>query len=80
MQAIEIDAVIDHQGEIHIKLPQRCRSGSARVIVLIDSDREPPAVHRGHRPSPRLAGQGARLHGDDIAPAFSTEEWGAIFR
>ena len=40
MQAIEIEARIDEQGEIHIKLPQRRPPGPARVIVLFDGDQE----------------------------------------
>jgi len=40
MQAIEIDARIDDQGEIHIKLPQPRPPGPARVIVLFESDRD----------------------------------------
>jgi hypothetical protein len=38
MQAIEIEAQIDENGEIHIKLPRPRPSGSARVIVLFDAD------------------------------------------
>ena len=48
MQAIEIEAQIDENGEIHIKLPQHRPPGNARVIVLFDTgqdalvDREEP--------------------------------------
>jgi hypothetical protein len=42
MQAIEIEARIDEQGEIHIKLPQRRPPGPARVIVLLDGDQDAP--------------------------------------
>jgi len=42
MQAIEIEARIDEQGEIHIKLPQMRRPGPARVIVLFDGDQDAP--------------------------------------
>ena len=77
MQAIEIEARIDDKGEIHIKLPQRHPSGPARVIVLFDTDQESRTEPPRHKPSSRLADKGARLHGDDIAPAFAPEEWGA---
>lgn len=40
MQAIEIDARIDDQGEIHIKLPQPRPPGPARVIVLFESNQD----------------------------------------
>jgi len=40
----------------------------------LESSAHPPAsLH--HRPSPRLAGQGARLNGDDMAPAIPLEDW-----
>jgi hypothetical protein len=40
MQAIEIDARIDEKGEIHIKLPEPRPPGTARVIVLFDTDQD----------------------------------------
>jgi hypothetical protein len=80
MHAIKINAEIDNNGEIHLKLPPPRRPGPARVIVLFDPDQPIQVGGRGHRPSTRLAGQGARLHGDDIAPAFSPEEWGDLYR
>ncbi len=80
MQAIEINTRIDEKGEIHIKLPQGRPSGPARVIVLFESDWEDPPQPRKHRPSARLANQGATLHGDDIAPAFSQYEWGEMYQ
>lgn len=80
MQAIEIDTRIDDQGEIHIKLPQPRPPGTARVIVLFESEEGRPAEVKRHRPSSRLANRGARLHGDDIAPAFTLEEWGDLYR
>jgi hypothetical protein len=43
----------------------------------LESSAKPPA-HR--RPSPRLAGQGARLSGDDMAPAIPPEDWGDLYR
>jgi hypothetical protein len=39
-----------------------------------------PAPPARRRPSPRLAGQGARLSGDDMAPAIPPEDWGELFR
>ena len=80
MQAIEIEARIDDNGEIHIKLPQPRPPGPARVIVLFDTDQESRTEPTRHRPSLRLADQGARLHGDDITPAFAPEEWGEIYQ
>ena len=38
-----------------------------------------PATRR-RRPSPRLAGQGAHLQGDDMAPAIPLEDWGELYR
>ncbi len=46
MQAIEIEAQIDEQGGIHIKLPQRRPPRPARVIVLFDGDQDAPPVGR----------------------------------
>ncbi len=40
MQAIEIEAQIDENGEIHIKLPRRRPPGNARVIALFDTDQD----------------------------------------
>lgn len=80
MQAIEIDAEIDANGEIHIKLPDPSQPGPARVIVLFETEREPLAKQPRHQPSPLLAGKGAKLHGDDMAPAFALEEWGDLYR
>jgi hypothetical protein len=80
MQAIEIDATIDDNGEIHIKLPEPRRPGPARVIVLFEADPQAQPGPIKHRPPASLAGKGARLHGDDIAPAFSLEEWGDLYR
>lgn len=37
-----------------------------------------PAKRR--QPSPRLARQGARLHGDDMAPAIPLEDWGSLYQ
>jgi len=39
-----------------------------------------PATPTQHRqPSPRLARQGARLNGDDMAPAIPQEDWGGLY-
>lgn len=81
MQAIEIEAEIDDQGEIRIQLPEPRQAGHARVIVLFDNDRaDRTMAMRRHQPSPRLSGKGARLHGNDIAPALSPEEWGDLYQ
>ncbi|WP_373508595.1 hypothetical protein [Thiocapsa sp.] len=76
MQAIEIDTEIDDNGEIHIKLPEPRRPGPARVIVLFDADKEARAEPVKHRPPPSLAGKGARLHGDDVAPVLLSDTEG----
>jgi hypothetical protein len=39
-----------------------------------------PSGHRRHRPSSRLAGQGARLNGDLMAPAIPLDDWGDLYR
>lgn len=80
MQAIEIEAEIDENNEIHIKLPTPHKPGHARVIVLLDADQKAAVKPIKHRPSPYLAYKGAELHGDDIAPAFSQDEWGEIYQ
>jgi hypothetical protein len=80
MQAIEIEAWIDANDEIRIKLPERYLPGPARVIVLFDADQESRTEPRRHMPSSRLADKGAKLHGDDIAPAFSQDEWGELYQ
>jgi len=78
VQAIEIETKIDENGEILIKLPPR-RHAHARVIVLLDTVPKPAIGQTKHRPSPRLANRGAKLHGDDIAPALSLSEWGGLY-
>lgn len=80
MHAIEIETEIDENNEIHIKLPQQHQPGRARVIVLIEADQGERGKSRKRTPSPRLAYKGAELHGDDIAPAFSQDEWGELYR
>jgi len=80
MQAIEIDAQIDDQGEIHIKLPQPRPPGPARVIVLFEGPEGIPAGRPRHRPPAELAWKGAQVHGDDMAPAIALEEWGDLYR
>lgn len=80
MQALEMEAEIDENNEIHIKLPKPHKPGHARVIVLLDEDQDTVVAPRKHRPSPRLAYKGAELHGDDTAPAFSQDEWGEMYR
>lgn len=39
-----------------------------------------PAAPLRHQPSPRLAGQGARLNGNDMAPAIPLEDWGDLYQ
>ena len=88
MHAIELNAQIDDRGEIHLKLPDPHARGQARVIVLYEPapapelEPQPEARPTPDRrmPSPRLANRGAKLHGDDIAPAFAVEEWGDLYQ
>lgn len=40
MQAIELDAVIDENGEIRLRLPTVLKARKARVIVLYDETTE----------------------------------------
>ncbi len=80
MQAIEIETEINDNAEIHLKLPRGLEPGPARVIVLIEAREAVPAERSRHEPPPELAWKGAEVHGDDIAPAFTLEEWGALYR
>jgi hypothetical protein len=78
MQAIEIEAQIDDNAEIHLRLPHGLEPGPARVIVLIEAREAVQTGRSRHEPPSELAWQGAELHGDDIAPAFTPEEWGDL--
>jgi hypothetical protein len=75
VQAIEIAAEIDENSEIHIKLPDQQQAGPARVIVLLDSAREQTGAQSTHSPSPRLANQGAKLHGELEKRRISLDEF-----
>jgi hypothetical protein len=47
------------------------------VVVL----RPEPGTHpRRRQPSPKLAWQGAKLLGDDLAPTIPLEDWGDVFQ
>lgn len=82
MNAVEIEADVDENNELHLTLPGQHRGQHARVIVLLPSTDEHGAAPglRRRKPSPRLANKGARIHGDDLAPAFSDEDWGDLAR
>jgi len=80
MLAIEIDAEIDDNSEIHIKLPRSQPRGPARVIVLLETDQPTSVLPKRHAPSPRLAFRGAVLNGDDLAPALTPGEWGDLYQ
>jgi len=45
----------------------------------LESSARPAAPTRRRQPSPRLARQGARLNGDDMAPAIPQEDWGSLY-
>jgi hypothetical protein len=80
MQMIEIDSEIDANGEIHTKLSGAYQPGPVHLVVFLATDQPVSAGQTRHRPSPRLAGKGAKIHGDDMAPAFTLEEWGDLYR
>ncbi|MGH8558291.1 MAG: hypothetical protein ACRESZ_12685 [Methylococcales bacterium] len=66
----------DNQGRL-TGLPNLAPNEEVEVIVL---RKEPGAAFPRHKPSPKLAYQGAKLLGDDLAPAIALEEWGDLFR
>jgi hypothetical protein len=74
MQAIEIEAEINDNAEIHLKLPRGLEPGPARVIVLIEAREAVLTGRWRHERPPELAWKGAEVHGDDIAPAFTLEK------
>ena len=47
--------------------------------IGLESTACPAAPAKRHRPSARLAGQGARLRGDDMIPAIPLEDWGGLY-
>jgi hypothetical protein len=65
----------DNQGHL-VGLPKLAPNEDVEIIVLRKGTEFPIPLHR---PSPKLANQGAKLLGDDIAPAFAAEEWGELF-
>ena len=46
MLAIEIEAEIDRNREIHLKLPADIKARKARVVVLYEDQKEPLAAQR----------------------------------
>ena len=68
----EIDRIpADRLGEVYTVLH------FFRVGIESSTEQESPAPRR--RPSPRLAHGGARLIGDDLAPAIPLEDWGKLY-
>lgn len=67
----------NQQGILH-GLPTVAPHQEVEVILLI-ADRPQPLPAKRRKPSPRLANQGARLQGDDLAPAIPLADWGAIY-
>lgn len=45
----------------------------------LESANRPENKPTRRQPSPRLARRGARLLGDDMAPAIPLEDWGSLF-
>lgn len=46
----------------------------------LESSARPATPARLHQASPRLAHQGARLNGDDMAPVIPLEDWGDLYQ
>jgi hypothetical protein len=65
----------DSQGRL-TGLPKLAPHEEVEIILL---RKERSASLPRHKPSPKLAYQGAKLLGDDIAPAIAIEEWGEIY-
>lgn len=66
----------DREGRL-AGLPPLPPNEEVEVIVLRKEPKEP---RPRNLPSPLLAWRGAKLLGDDVAPAFSIEEWGELFQ
>jgi hypothetical protein len=71
MRAEKLILHADRQGVIQ-GLPTLAPHQKVEVILLIDDQSQIPPRRK---PSPRLAYQGAVLLGDDLAPAFTPEDW-----
>jgi len=70
MQAIELNAEIEENHEIHLKLPDEIKAEKVRVLVLIDD------IETNER-SPRAFGQfpGAVTVSDDFDAPLSDDFW-----
>ncbi len=66
----------DSQGRL-TGLPNFAPNEEIEVIVVRKGQAVPLPRHK---PSPMLAFQGAKLPGDDVAPAIGIEEWGELFQ
>lgn len=66
----------DSQGRL-TGMPDLAPNEEVEVIVL---RKGPRASCPKHKPSPKLAYQGAKLLGDDLAPAIALEKWGDLYR
>ncbi len=76
MRAKKLILKADQQGVLH-GLPVVAPNQEVEVILLMD-DRKAPSSPQRRKPSPRLANQGASLHGDDMKPAISAEDRGPL--
>lgn len=65
----------DGQGRL-TGMPNLAPNEEVEVIVL---RKGPRASCPKHKPSLKLAYQGAKLLGDDLAPAIALEEWGDLY-
>ena len=66
----------DREGRL-AGLPVFPPNEEVEVIVL---RKERQSSRPRNQPSPELAWRGAKLFGDDVAPAFTVEEWGELFQ
>ena len=76
MQAIELEAEIDENHEIHLKLPVDVRAGKAKVVVLYESTEnadETPAQER--RPLKLGLFRGQIQMSDDFDDSLPDEFW-----
>jgi len=70
MQAIEIEAEIDENHEIHVKLPDTVASGTAKVIVLFGDEAKKP-----HKPLKLGLFEGQIQISDDFDEPLPDEFW-----
>lgn len=75
MLAERLYLTADQEGRL-TGLPIVTPNENVEVVLL----RPEPARTKQRQPSPKLAWQGAKLLGDDLAPAIPLEDWGDAFQ